>query len=134
MNVKGQRAIPRDVRDVICKLYVFMKKEAIEGPILLKKVQERVALAVGVSRSSVQRILREENKIKGIVDTTVATTSKIINYCKTTIRSPEERDGSTETLTDGQEYFRLVLSMCQIVQHDLKSESMYGREIRKQRF
>lgn len=58
----GGKMLHSQTREVIFNLYNFMKREAAEGPILLQKVQKRVAEATGVSRSSVQRVLLECKK------------------------------------------------------------------------
>lgn len=58
-KIGGRNIIHSQARELICNIYAFMKLEADQGPILLQKVQERVAQATGVSRRSVQRILGE---------------------------------------------------------------------------
>lgn len=55
----GKKIIHSQAREIIYNLYNFMKSEAERGPILLQQVQKRVAEATGISRSSIQRILKE---------------------------------------------------------------------------
>lgn len=66
MKKVGGKIIHSQAREIVTNLYAFMKREAEEGPILIKKVQERVAEATGISRRSVQRILKEKKDIESV--------------------------------------------------------------------
>lgn len=62
-KIGGRKVIHSQTREVIANVYRFMKREAeANAPINLKKVQERVVQATGVSESSLRRILREEKQ------------------------------------------------------------------------
>ncbi|XP_046684781.1 uncharacterized protein LOC124370533 [Homalodisca vitripennis] len=56
----GGKILHSQAREIIFNLYTFMKREAEQGPILLKQVQQRVAEATGISKTSVKRIVSEE--------------------------------------------------------------------------
>lgn len=59
----GRKVIHSQAREVVANVYHFMKREAeTNAPINLKKVQERVVQATGVSESTLRRILKEEKK------------------------------------------------------------------------
>lgn len=72
----GGKVLHSQSREILCNLYHFMKREAQEGPILLKQVQKRVAEATGVSRSSIQRILKENKTPKSPRQPTFSTPRK----------------------------------------------------------
>lgn len=55
----GSKILHSQTREVVLNVFNFMTKEAKEGPILLKQIQKRVSQAIGISLSSVQRILKE---------------------------------------------------------------------------
>lgn len=74
-KIGGKKVIRSQARELVCNIYHFMKREAEEGPILLKEVQKRVAEATGISRSSVQRILKE-NKTNLEVEQSFSTPRK----------------------------------------------------------
>lgn len=62
-KIGGKKIIHSQAREVIFNVYNFMKREVERGePILFGTVQKRVAEAVGISRSSVQRILKESQR------------------------------------------------------------------------
>lgn len=60
-KIGNRQIIHSQARELISNIYLFMKRESQEGPILLSKVQERVAQATGISLRSVQRIIQERN-------------------------------------------------------------------------
>lgn len=64
-NLKG-KVLNSQTREVIANVIHFMRKEAKNKEPLtdLKKVQERVVLATGVSLSSVKKIVREMQLIE----------------------------------------------------------------------
>lgn len=65
INKIGGKILHSQAREIICNVYNFMKREADQGPLLIKQVQKRVAEATGVSRSSIQRILNEKRNTPG---------------------------------------------------------------------
>lgn len=59
-NIKWESdVLHNQARVVVDNIYKFMEKEACEGPVLMKRVQERVSKATGISIRTVQRILKE---------------------------------------------------------------------------
>lgn len=72
----GGKIIHSQAKEMIFNIYNFMKREAQEGPILLQQVQKRVAEATGVSRSSIQRILKENKTPKSPRQPTFSTPKK----------------------------------------------------------
>lgn len=63
----GKKVYGAQAREIICKVYDFMKMEAQQGPILLKQVQERVSQATGVKIRTLQLMLKQnrENNAAG---------------------------------------------------------------------
>lgn len=56
----GGKILHSQAREIIFNLHSFMKREAEQGPILLKQIQKRVAEAAGISTSTVKRIIKEK--------------------------------------------------------------------------
>lgn len=53
----NKKNVHSQAREIMYNIYEFLKREAEYRPILLKIIQDRVAQATGISRSSVQKIL-----------------------------------------------------------------------------
>lgn len=64
-EIDDHEVLNNEAREVVENVYTFMKKEASEGPIMVKQVQERVAKATGLSKKSVQRIIKEARNCDG---------------------------------------------------------------------
>jgi len=103
-KIGGSKVIHSQTREVITNVYHFMKREAkLNAPINLKKVQERVVQATGVSKSSLRRILREEKQINQ-VGTSFSTPNKVRNQKKFGLEIDQE--------------FKIFFSVCkQIKKH-----------------
>lgn len=64
-EIDEHEVLHSQAREVVDNIYKFMKKEACEGPVLIKQIQDRVAKATGISRRSVQRIMKEARNGEG---------------------------------------------------------------------
>lgn len=109
-KIGGSKALHSQTREVIYNVYKFMKREACEGPILMKQVQLRVAEATGISRSSVQRILKKAKSYEEGSETTYINVDCHPSYCESvhfvdagspSPSSPDRQYSSvTQTLVD----------------------------------
>lgn len=76
-KVGGRKVIHSQAREIVAKVYHFMKRESeANAPINLKKVQERVLQATGISESSLRRILKEDKNCRQ-AGTSFSTPNKI---------------------------------------------------------
>ena len=64
-KIGGRKVIRSQSREIIANVYDYMNQEAKDGKIMnLTQVQARVCKATGISRSTIQRILKErENNL-----------------------------------------------------------------------
>jgi hypothetical protein len=79
----GKKVIHSQAREIVYSVYVLMQKEdSVENQLTLNQVQERVSSATGVSRASLQRIIKEE-KINESQGTSFTTPQKLSPKVKT---------------------------------------------------
>lgn len=77
-KLKGSKVLSSQTREVVANVIFFMQREAEDNKLLkdFKKVQERVAMATGVSLSTIRRISSEMKSVEESASASFSTPNK----------------------------------------------------------